>query len=67
MSTQCDVQQAFSFRHDKEMKMDFNGGRISSDAGLSVLREFDHRIGFTEQIGALNDLLVETFISNIGR
>jgi hypothetical protein len=36
--------------------MYYNGGRISSDAGLSVLREFDHRIGFTEQIvGCLHD------------
>ncbi len=52
MSTHCDIQHAFSFRHDKEIKMDFDGGHISSDAGLIALREFDHRIGFTEQIAA---------------
>lgn len=50
MSTQCDIQQAFSFRHDRELKMEFDGGRITSDAGLSVLRQFDHLIGFSQAI-----------------
>ncbi|MFO8081039.1 MAG: IS1380 family transposase, partial [Armatimonadota bacterium] len=50
MSTHCDIQHVFSFRHDKQFCYDFNAGRISSDAGLSVLREFDHRIGFTASI-----------------
>ena len=56
MSTQCDIQQDFSFRHDKELKMEFDGGRITSDAGLSVLRQFDHLIGFSRRIvGRLRD------------
>ena len=52
MSTQCDVQAAFTFRQDKEIHTDFEAGRISSDAGLLPLREFDHRIGFSDGIAA---------------
>ena len=52
MSTHCDIQHAFSFRHDKKVHIDFDGGHISSDAGLVALRQFDHQIGFTEQIAA---------------
>ena len=50
MSTQCDIQAAFSFRHDRTICVDFQGGKITSDAGLIALREFDHRIGFTQSL-----------------
>jgi len=50
VNTECDIQGAFSFRHDRSICLDFNGGQITSDAGLIVLREFDHRIGFTQSI-----------------
>ena len=52
MSKHCDIEHALSFHHDKEIKMDFDGGHISSYAGLIALRQFDHQIGFTEQIVA---------------
>lgn len=56
MSTQCAIQQCFSFRQDREIRLDFEGGQITSDAGLLPLREFDHRIGFTDSIvGCLDD------------
>jgi len=50
VSTHCDAQQHFSFRQDKQICVDFAGGQISSDAGLIALRQFDHLIGFTDQI-----------------
>jgi len=50
VTTKCDIQAAFSFRHDRTICIDFKGGEITSDAGLIALREFDHRIGFTESI-----------------
>lgn len=50
VSTQCDTQQHFSFRNDKQIRVDFEGGQITSDAGLLPLREFDHLIGFTQSI-----------------
>ncbi len=50
MSTQCAIQQCFSFRQDREIRLDFDGGQITSDAGLLPLREFDHRIGFIDSI-----------------
>lgn len=52
MNTQCSMQTAFSFRDDREIRLGFEGGQITSDAGLVVLREFDHRIGFTERVAA---------------
>ncbi len=50
MNAQCSMQTAFSFRDDREIRLDFDGGQITSDAGLVALREFDERIGFTDCI-----------------
>ncbi|NSW58636.1 MAG: transposase [Armatimonadetes bacterium] len=50
MKAQCSMQTAFSFRDDREIRLDFDGRRITSDAGLVALREFDERIGFTAEI-----------------
>ncbi|GAI23266.1 unnamed protein product, partial [marine sediment metagenome] len=55
MDTQCEIQTAFTFRDDREIRLDFEGGQITSDAGLLPLREFDHRIGFTDSIVACLD------------
>jgi len=52
LDTECAAQSHFSFRHDREICLDFEGGEITSDAGLVALREFDHRIGFTESLVA---------------
>lgn len=52
MNTQCSMQTALSFRDDREIRLDFEGGQITSDAGLVVLREFDERIGFTKSVAA---------------
>ena len=52
MNTDCDVQTTFSFRDDREIRFDFEGGQITSNAGLIALREFDHRIGFTQGVVA---------------
>lgn len=50
VSTECATQASFSFRQDREIRLDFDGGRITSDAGLIPLREFDQLIGFSQQI-----------------
>jgi len=52
LDTECAAQSHFSFRHEREICLDFEGGEITSDAGLVALREFDHRIGFTESLVA---------------
>jgi len=58
LDIQCAVQTSFSFRHDRETRLDFEGGEITADAGLiarrtlRVLNEFDRRIGFTESLVA---------------
>ena len=50
MYTDCAIQHVFSFRDDKGVRIDYDGGFIITDAGLLVIREFDHRIGFTQGI-----------------
>ena len=35
-----------SFSFNKQFKFNFNGGELSSDGGLFLLKEFAHRIGF---------------------
>ena len=39
-----------SFSFNKQFKFNFNGGELSSDGGLFLLKEFAHRIGFEKII-----------------
>jgi hypothetical protein len=43
-------QKEFGFTrvNRREVKADFNGGDVSSDAGLLLLREVDRRLGLTQ-------------------
>jgi hypothetical protein len=46
----------FPFHPKRKLVADFEGGEITSDAGLLPVREFDNRIGFTSAIAsALRD------------
>jgi Transposase DDE domain group 1 len=54
--TQCTSELTFSFYSKKPIRADFEGGQISSDAGLLVLRQFDQRHGWTADLDqALTD------------
>jgi len=44
------TQLAFPYYTKKKLTADFDGGQITSDAGLLLLREFDERVGLTEQV-----------------
>jgi len=50
--TQCTPQLTFSFYSKKQIRADFEGGQISSDAGLLTLRAFDQRHRLTADLGA---------------
>lgn len=52
MATGCYTQLGFGFQ--RKLAVDFAGGEITSDAGLLVLRELDHRLGLTDAV--LRDL-----------
>lgn len=48
--TECTTEFLFPFHPKRKLVADFEGGEITSDAGLLPLREFDERIGFTSSI-----------------
>ena len=48
MATQCHSRSGFGFQ--RKLTVDFNGGAISTEAGLLVLREFNERLGLTARL-----------------
>ena len=53
MKTQCNTAILnFSSLSSKKLQADFDGGTITSDAGMLLLREVDHRIGLTQALAA---------------
>lgn len=54
--THCNTRLAFPFFKKPELVAAFNGGQITSDAGLLVLRQFDEHIGFTQ---TFSDLILD--------
>ena len=55
--TECiQAQLHFSFQRNRRIVAQFDGGQISSDAGLLPLRQFDQRHGLTRRwVAALSD------------
>jgi hypothetical protein len=47
------TQICFSFQEKKTITINFNGGNITSDAGLLPIREYDEKIGFTQRLAAI--------------
>jgi hypothetical protein len=41
----------FQLSFNASLKIDFRGSRITSDGGLTLVRELDERLGFGEIIG----------------
>jgi len=48
------AKEALKLKFDKRLRLEFHGARITSDAGLLVVRELDEALGLTEK--ALNYL-----------
>lgn len=55
--TDCRQQLTFDFHPRKDVVADFDGGLISSDAGLMPIRQLDQRLGWT---AAVADVLDDT-------
>ncbi len=44
------TQICLSFQEAKTITIDFNGGDITTDAGLLPIREYDKKINFTKKV-----------------
>lgn len=51
MATECSSETGFRFQ--RKLTIDFNGGSITGEAGLTLVREFDERVGLTAGLAAL--------------
>lgn len=45
-----DILNTFSLKSNRQIKLNFNGGDLSSDAGLLLIKEFADKLGFTRLI-----------------
>src|SRR6476660_6840137 len=50
MAEQIVKQLGFGFQ--SKLRIDFEGGTITSDAGLTLIREFDHSLGLTADVAS---------------
>lgn len=44
------INQPFQLTFNASLKVDFQGSRVTSDAGLILVRELDERLGLSELI-----------------
>lgn len=49
--TDCSTQLTFDFYSRRALRVNFEGGDLSSDAGLLLVRQADRRLGLTERLG----------------
>jgi hypothetical protein len=63
MATQCHNQLRFGFQ--RKIALDFDGGQITSDSGLLLLRQFDEQLALTKRLrGLFNDWRNPGFIEH---
>jgi hypothetical protein len=63
MATQCHDQLTLGFQ--PKIVLDFNGGEITSDSGLLLLRQFDAQLALTKRLtGLFNDRRNPLFIEH---
>src|SRR5512132_1764405 len=63
MATQCHNQLRLGFQ--PKIVLDFNGGEITSDSGLLLLRQFDGQLALTKRLtGLFNDQRNPLFIEH---
>ena len=43
------TKEALKLQFDKRLRLEFHGARITTDAGLLVVRELDEALGLTEK------------------
>src|SRR5215813_4003776 len=63
MADQIVKQLGFGFQ--PKLRVDFDGGTITSDAGLTLIREFDDRLGLTADVASrINDSRDQRYVTH---
>ena len=63
MANQIVKQLGFGFQ--PKLRIDFDGGTITSDAGLTLIREFDDRLGLTADVASrINDSRDQRYVTH---
>lgn len=47
------ILQEYSMNFNPRMKVNFDGGDLTSDAGLLLYKSFDHKLGFSKTVKEL--------------
>src|SRR5690606_26741401 len=53
VATECRTESGVQFQFAPKLTVSFDGGTLTSDAGLVLLREFDERLGITAALRAV--------------
>lgn len=57
------LEKSLNFK--RNVKINFDGGNLTSDSGLILYSEFDERIGFSRTVKDVFMLMMELIIENI--
>lgn len=56
------ILNTLKLESNKHIKINFNGGDLSSDAGLLLIKEFAAKLGFTKLIKAKFKKMISLFV-----
>src|SRR5262244_1840350 len=59
------IVSQFTFGFQPKLRVDFDGGTLTSDAGLVLIREFDEKLGLTADVaGRITDNRDQRYVTH---